>query len=164
MRHAGFADSSVVNFSHCCRWRCCSWTAACNKNWYRRGGDAARCVLANAQNVSHRAAASRATRLDLRAPDIRRLLTPEQIAAAIGRARDENIEEVEVEGTRTRPPPATPEVWGGLATPVWALFHPTQAWRIFAPLPPDRAYAAAPPGADSSQREPATGIPRMAGE
>ena len=124
------------------------------------------CVLANAQNASHDEPppVSAPTRLDLRAPDIRRLLTPEQIAAAIGRARDENIEEVEVEGTRTRPPPATPEVWGGLATPVWALFHPTQAWRIFAPLPPDRAYAAAPPGADSSQREPATGIPRMAGE
>jgi len=30
---------------------------------------------------------------------------------------------------------STQEVWGGLAAPVWALLHPTQAWRIFLPIP-----------------------------
>jgi hypothetical protein len=29
------------------------------------------------------------------------------------------------------------EVWGGIAAPVWALLHPTQAWRIFLPIPPE---------------------------
>lgn len=28
------------------------------------------------------------------------------------------------------------EVWGGIAAPLWALRHPTQAWRIFLPIPP----------------------------
>ena len=29
----------------------------------------------------------------------------------------------------------TQDVWGGLAAPLWALLHPTQAWRIFLPIP-----------------------------
>ncbi len=28
------------------------------------------------------------------------------------------------------------EIWGGIAAPVWALLHPTEAWRIFLPVPP----------------------------
>jgi hypothetical protein len=30
----------------------------------------------------------------------------------------------------------TQEVWGGIAAPLWAVLHPTQAWRIFLPIPP----------------------------
>ena len=29
------------------------------------------------------------------------------------------------------------EVWGGIAAPLWAVLHPTQAWRIFLPIPPE---------------------------
>ena len=104
-------------------------------------------------------------RLDLRTPDIRRILTPDEITAALAKARDRNIDEVEVEGVRARPPPVTPPVWSGIFAPLWALAHPTQAWRILAPIPPDRARGFGPPP-DSSHpdKEPATGIPRMAGE
>ena len=28
------------------------------------------------------------------------------------------------------------EVWGGIAAPVWAMLHPSEAWRIFLPVPP----------------------------
>ncbi len=31
----------------------------------------------------------------------------------------------------------TQEVWGGIAAPLWAVLHPTQAWRIFLPIPPE---------------------------
>ena len=104
-------------------------------------------------------------RLDLRAPDIRRILTPEQIASALATARDRNIDEVEVEGVRTRPAPVTPAVWPGIFAPFWALAHPTQAWRILAPIPPDRAREfGPPPDSTHPDREPATGIPKMAGE
>jgi hypothetical protein len=104
-------------------------------------------------------------RLDLRTPDINDILTPEQIAEALG-TDDRSIEEVEVEGERSAPPPATPDVWPAIAAPVWALLNPGQSWRIFLPIPPDRAkeYADAPPRATESMREPATGIPKMAGE
>jgi hypothetical protein len=77
--------------------------------------------------------------LDLRAPDIAKLFTPAQIEQALARSRSENIEEVEVEGARVPPPTFTPRVWPGIAAPIWAILHPTQAWRIIAPLPPDQA-------------------------
>jgi hypothetical protein len=128
------------------------------------------CALACGEESTSASDAKRTTRdphsrLDLRAPDIRRILTPEQIAAALATARDRNIDEVEVEGVRTRPPPVTPAVWSGIFAPFWALAHPTQAWRILAPIPPDRARAfAAPPDSTHPNKEPATGIPKMAGE
>ena len=75
--------------------------------------------------------------LDLRAPEITKLYTPEQIKGMLARARDDS-EPVEVETTREPPPTVTPYVWRAVAAPFWALLHPTQAWRIFAPLPPDQ--------------------------
>ena len=75
--------------------------------------------------------------LDLRAPDVPRLFTREQIHQALAASLRENIEEVEVEGERDIP--ATPRVWPGIFAPFWAIANPTQAWRIFAPLPPDQA-------------------------
>lgn len=77
-------------------------------------------------------------RLDLKIPDIRTLYTEEQLATFLAKTRDEDMDEVEVEGHRGPRRPVTPEVWGGIATPIWAILHPTQAWRIFAPLPPDQ--------------------------
>jgi len=100
--------------------------------------------------------------LDLRAPDISRLYTEEQLEALLEKLEAEHIERVEVEGARVPPPPdATPEVWGGIATPFWALFHPTQAWRIFAPMAPDQARKIGtkpPPYTDAGYLEPA-GVP-----
>lgn len=30
----------------------------------------------------------------------------------------------------------TQDVWGGVAAPFWALFHPKESWRILLPIPP----------------------------
>lgn len=30
----------------------------------------------------------------------------------------------------------TTDIWGGVAAPVWALLHPSEAWRILLPVPP----------------------------
>lgn len=127
------------------------------------------CVIACGSEPAERAepdSAAPSKRLDLHAPDIRDVLTPQQIARALASTYDRNIEEVEVEGARSPPPPATPDVWPAIAAPIWALLHPTQAWRIFLPIPPDRApaYAQPPLSATSAYREPAAGIPKMAGE
>jgi len=78
-------------------------------------------------------------RLDLRIPDVTTILTPEQIQRILSKTFDANLEEVEVEGQRTRIIPNTPDIPGGIAAPFWALAHPTQAWRIFLPLAPDQA-------------------------
>ncbi len=75
-------------------------------------------------------------RLDLRAPDVRHVLTEEQIHKILAITFRENIEEVEVEGERDIP--STPRVWPGIFAPIWAIANPTQAWRIIAPLPPDQ--------------------------
>lgn len=95
--------------------------------------------------------------LDLRAPDVTKLYTPEQIERMTGKSVDKSIEEIEVEGERGRREPVTPRVWPGIAAPIWALLHPTQAWRIIAPLPPDqtRIMDNSPPDATSGFLEPA---------
>jgi hypothetical protein len=71
--------------------------------------------------------------LDLKAPDIRRVVPEIQLH---GEVETVDIEEqqVQVEGTR-------PEVYvpGGLASLPWAVMHPAQAWRIFLPVPPGAA-------------------------
>jgi hypothetical protein len=76
--------------------------------------------------------------LDLRAPDITKLYTREQLDRLLAQLND-TIEEVEVEGAPVPPPTFTPQVWGGIAAPLWALLHPLQAWRIIAPVAPDQA-------------------------
>jgi hypothetical protein len=100
--------------------------------------------------------------LDLRAPDIARLYTSEQLEALLEKLEAEHIERVEVEGARVPPPPsATPEVWGAIGAPFWALLHPTQAWRIFAPMAPDQARKLGtkpPPYTDAGYLDPA-GVP-----
>jgi hypothetical protein len=101
-------------------------------------------------------------RLDLRAPDVTQLYTSEQLNGVLEASRSDNIEEVEVEAARGKArAPSTPEVWGGLAAPVWALIHPLQAWRIFAPLPPDRTrmMASSPPDFTTGYLEPAAVAP-----
>ncbi len=50
----------------------------------------------------------------------------------------EDIEEVRSGRRASARPANTPNVWPGIASPVWALLNPSQSWRIFAPLPPDQ--------------------------
>jgi hypothetical protein len=101
--------------------------------------------------------------LDLRAPDITRLYTPQQIQAALAGTYERNIEEVEVYGPHERPVPITPQVWSGIAAPLWALLNPVQAWRIFAPIPQDRArwLGENSPDARSAYLEPAAVSPHL---
>lgn len=108
------------------------------------------------------AAAQPTKRLDLRAPDITKLYTAEQLNRILARTLKDDIEEVEVEGRRVPLEPRTPTVWGGVAAPIWAVLHPTQSWRIFAPLPPDQARGLAelPAIAPRGYLEPAATIPR----
>lgn len=86
------------------------------------------------------------TRLDLRAPDIHDVWTPQQITRVLASTQDPDVwvESVEVQGFRGTHAPRTPTVWSGLAAPFWAVLHPTQAWRIFLPLPPDQTTVIAP--------------------
>ena len=79
--------------------------------------------------------------LDLRAPDIKQLLSAEQLAALLAAAKAENLEGVEVEGKRDPSRKTEDEPWGGLAAPIWALLHPDQAWRILTPVSPKQAEA-----------------------
>jgi len=100
--------------------------------------------------------------LDLRAPDIAKLYTPEQLSVLLTRGHRDNIEEIEVEAARAKPaPPRSPAVWTGLAAPVWALLHPLQSWRIFFPVPPDRAQllAGGTPDFTGGYLEPAAVMP-----
>lgn len=70
--------------------------------------------------------------LDLRAPDIRRIVPEVELRALLPDPYEmhEAQEQVQVEGTR-------PEIYvpAGLMTLPWAVMHPTQAWRIFLPVP-----------------------------
>jgi len=94
-------------------------------------------------------------KLDLRLPDITTIFPQEMIDQVLSKTRDrDTIEEVEVEGVRTRIVPGTPAIPSGWFSPFWALAHPSEAWRIFAPLPPDRALLVAntPPDASDSYR------------
>lgn len=93
--------------------------------------------------------------MDLRVPRITELYTAEQIQQLLA-GTYADIEEVEVEGTRTPAAPVTPQVWRGLFAPMWAVLNPSQAWRILAPLPPDQTRAPDEPfDATSGYLEPA---------
>lgn len=76
--------------------------------------------------------------LDLRPPNITHLFTSEQLNKILAASLRDDIEEVQVQGERDRMPTDTPNVWPGIAAPIWALLNPSQSWRIFAPLPPDQ--------------------------
>ncbi len=89
--------------------------------------------------VNEGAAAAPGKPLDLRAPDITKLASAEELEQLMRGTVAEEIEldEVKVEGP-SELPPDRPPVWPGLLAPFWALTHPAQAWRIFAPLPADQ--------------------------
>jgi hypothetical protein len=74
--------------------------------------------------------------LDLRAPDIRTLVSEAELRQRLDEPYEqfELQEQVQVEGTR-------PETYLpiGIASLPWAVMNPTQAWRIFLPIPPSQA-------------------------
>ena len=74
--------------------------------------------------------------LKLHTGDVRKYMTPEQYAAAIG-APDAERDTVVVQGTRDTLPPlkSMQPVPAGLAAPFWAVAHPASAWRVFLPDP-----------------------------
>jgi hypothetical protein len=69
--------------------------------------------------------------LDLKAPDIRRLVPEVELREPLQDPAEIEVQQVQVEGSR-------PEVYvpGGIASLPWAVMHPTQAWRILLPVPP----------------------------
>lgn len=91
------------------------------------------------QTANGNPAAAQGKPLDLRAPDITKLVSAEELQQLMKGTAEEEIEldEVKVEGP-SEVPLDRPPVWPGLLAPFWALAHPTQAWRIFAPLPADQ--------------------------
>jgi hypothetical protein len=78
--------------------------------------------------------AAPARSLDLRAPDIRTLVSEAELRRRVEEdwviREREDEQQVRVEGAR-------PDVYvpGGLASLPWAIRNPTQAWRIFLPVP-----------------------------
>ncbi len=80
------------------------------------------------------AAKAKTTSLDLKAPDIRRVVPEVELREPLQEPTDIEEQQVQVEGSR-------PDVYvpGGIASLPWAVMHPTQAWRIFLPVPPGTA-------------------------
>lgn len=76
-------------------------------------------------------AKAQAASLDLKAPDVRRIVPETELHAPLDEPVDIEENQVQVQGSR-------PEVYvpGGIASLPWAVMHPTQAWRIFLPVPP----------------------------
>ena len=68
--------------------------------------------------------------LDLSAPPISHVMTPEQVQALIAVPADSDPEDVMVEQERYQAP--VPR--GQIQALTWALVHPFQAWRIFTPV------------------------------
>jgi hypothetical protein len=93
-------------------------------------------ALSQPANDSSQPGSMRMASLDLKAPDIRRVVPEATLKEPLPDEYElrEQQEQVEVEGTR-------PEVYvpGGLMTIPWAVVNPTQAWRIFLPVPSSQA-------------------------
>lgn len=68
--------------------------------------------------------------LDLTAPPINHVMTPEQVQALIAEPEDSEPEDVMVEQSRYQAP--VPR--GQVQALTWALMHPLEAWRIFTPV------------------------------
>lgn len=68
--------------------------------------------------------------LDLSAPPVSHVMTPEQVQELIEQPDDNGPEEVTVQEHRYEAP--VPR--GQIRALAWALMHPLQAWRIFTPV------------------------------
>jgi hypothetical protein len=70
--------------------------------------------------------------LDLKPPDIRDVMSEQQIAALTPNPDD--VEVVGPETVQVRGATPAPYVPGGFAALYWAATHPASAWRILAPV------------------------------
>lgn len=70
--------------------------------------------------------------LDLKAPDVREVMTPDELAAAT--APEEEFETVGPETVAVHGAPLPVYVPTGFAALYWAAIHPLSAWRILAPV------------------------------
>jgi hypothetical protein len=90
------------------------------------------CLNMSLQCFALQPAANAKSSLDLRAPEIRRIVSEEELRQPLEDEYEVQVqqEQVQVEGMR-------PEIYvpGGLASLPWAVMNPTQAWRIFLPVP-----------------------------
>ena len=68
--------------------------------------------------------------LDLSAPPVSHVMTPEQVQALLDQPDDDQPEEVMVEEGRYE----SPVPRGQVRALAWALMHPLEAWRIFTPV------------------------------
>ena len=80
--------------------------------------------------------ASKAAPLDLKAPDIHRIVSEVQLREPLDEPQETIIEQEQVQVQGSRPEIDLPI---GIASLPWAVMHPTQAWRIFLPVPPGAA-------------------------
>ena len=71
--------------------------------------------------------------LDLKAPDIRDVMTPDELAAATAVPPDE-FEIIGPETVAVHGAPQPVYVPSGFAALYWAAIHPLSAWRILAPV------------------------------
>jgi hypothetical protein len=71
--------------------------------------------------------------LDLKAPDVRDVMTTDEMAAALNPPSDVEVLESGAVAVHSEQP--APYVPGGFAALYWAALHPLSAWRIFAPVP-----------------------------
>jgi hypothetical protein len=89
-------------------------------------------AMSQPASASSQPGSIRMASLDLKAPDIRRVVSEATLQEPLPDEYElrQQQQEVQVEGTR-------PEVYvpGGLMTLPWAVMNPTQAWRIFLPVP-----------------------------
>ena len=70
--------------------------------------------------------------LDLKAPDVRDVMTTDEMAAALNPPSDVEVLESGAVAVHSEQP--GPYVPGGFAALYWAALHPFNAWRIFAPV------------------------------
>ncbi len=75
--------------------------------------------------------------LDLSAPPINHILTPEQVRALVADQDDQDDENGPPEDVMVEKAHIEQPIPGGLVSIPWALLHPLQAWRIFAPVTDD---------------------------
>ena len=70
--------------------------------------------------------------LDLKAPDVRDVMTTDEMAAAMAPPNDVEVLDSGAVAVHSESP--APYVPGGFAALYWAAIHPFSAWRIFTPV------------------------------
>jgi len=91
------------------------------------------CVPANKSGAAAKAAQSSGKPLNLNAPDIRSVVSAEELKEPLPTAEQEAQTE-ETQTVQVKGGPRAPDVPGGFGALWWALNHPSQAWRILTPV------------------------------